>query len=257
MTWSAPAQDGGSAILRYEVRYKESGADYNSWATVPGGAGATSTIVEGLENGKSYDFQVRARNATAAGQPATASTTLGESVPGAPPNLTATGGDGQVSLTWGAADDGGSQILRYEYRYAATGESWSEWMTAEGAGNARSVTVDALTNGTLYGFQVRAVNGIGEGEASQETATPGSTPSAPTNVRARSESEAITVMWSMPTDDGGAEITGYRIRYRIAAGNGTIMTVDDLGPNATSHTITGLTNGGRLRIRGPGGERYR
>ena len=59
--------------------------------------------------------------------------------------------------------DGGSQILRYEYRYAASGETYSDWMTVSGAGSARNVTVSGLTNGTLYGFEVRAENSVGEG----------------------------------------------------------------------------------------------
>ena len=102
LTWSAPASDGGSAIVRYEVRYQEVGGGYSAWATVSGGASATSTAVGNLENAKSYEFQVRAVNTVAAGEPATASATLAESAPGAPANLTANGGDGQVALSWGA-----------------------------------------------------------------------------------------------------------------------------------------------------------
>ena len=243
LTWAAPAKDGGSAILGYEVRYQEVGGSYNAWATVPGGAGATSTVVRGLDSGTSYEFQVRARNATAAGQPATASVTLGESAPGAPPSLTASGGDGQIALTWGASDDGGSAILRYEYRYAESGETWSDWTTVSGAGNARSVTVGGLTNGTLYGFEVRAVNGIGEGETSQATGTPGRAPAAPTGLTATSQSETITVTWGVPADTGGTNITGYQVRYRVIGGGWTSWTTVGGGANATSYTLTGLTNG--------------
>ena len=214
LSWSAPASDGGSAIARYQVRYEQSGGNFTEWADVSGGASASSHTVTGLENGTSYTFEVRAMNAVGGGQGATVSATLSESVPGAPANLTATAGDGQVALTWGESAGGGSQILRYEYRYAASGETWSEWMTATGAGNARGVTIDGLTNGTLYGFEVRAVNSIGEGEASQATATPGRAPSAPTGLTARVESETITVMWGMPADIGGAAITRYEVRYR-------------------------------------------
>ena len=77
--------------------------------------------------------------------------------------MTATGGDGSVTLNWGAPEDGGSQILRYEYLYAATGETSSDWETVSGGRGARRVTIPSLTNGTLYRFQVRAVNSIGEG----------------------------------------------------------------------------------------------
>ena len=243
LTWSAPADDGGSAIVRYQVRYQESGGSYSEWSPVSGGAGATSTTVRGLENGKSYEFQVRAMNSVAPGEAATASATLAESAPGAPANLSATPGDEQVALSWGAPADGGSQILRYEYRYAASGETWGEWMTVSGGGSARSVAVSGLTNGTLYGFQVRAVNSVDEGEAAQATATPGRAPSAPTGLAASVESETITVMWGMPADNGGSAITGYQVRYRMNGEAWTNPMAVEGGASATSHTIMGLTNG--------------
>ena len=244
LTWGAPADNGGSAITRYEVRYQEVDGSYGEWATVAGGATATSTTVGNLENGKSYEFQVRARNAAAPGQPAMASATLVESAPGAPANLTATGRDGQVALSWGAPVDGGSQILRYEYRYAAAGVAYDDaWSTVSGAGNARRHTETGLTNGTEYRFQVRAVNSVGEGTAAEARATPGRAPSAPTGLTARVESETITLMWGMAADNGGSAITGYQVRYRMDGGQWSNRMTVDGGANATSHTITGLTNG--------------
>ena len=47
LTWGAPADDGGTAILRYEFRYRETGGSYGSWGTVPGGASARSATVTG------------------------------------------------------------------------------------------------------------------------------------------------------------------------------------------------------------------
>ena len=55
------------------------------------------------------------------------------SPPGAPEpistlSLGANGANGSVRLSWSRpSDNGGSPIIRYEYRYAATGEAWSEW----------------------------------------------------------------------------------------------------------------------------------
>ena len=244
MTWSAPADDGGSAITRYEVRYQEVGGSYGEYENVAGGATATSTTVQDLENAKTYEFQVRAVNSAAAGQPATASATLAESAPGAPANLTATGGDEQVALSWGAPADGGSDILRYEYRYARAGVAYGDtWSTVGGAGNARSVTVTGLTNGTDYKFQVRAVNSVGEGTAAEASATPGRAPSAPTGITARVESETITVMWGMPADTGGSDLSGYQVRYRMNGGNWSNWMNVEGGASATSYTMTGLTNG--------------
>ena len=243
LTWSPPANDGGSAIRRYEVRYRESGGSYGGWSTVSGGGNARRRTVSGLDNGTSYEFQVRAVNGVAAGQSAEAAETLAESAPGAPSGLTATGGDETVTLNWSAPEDGGSQIIRYEYRYAATGQTLSDWATVSGAGNARSVTIDNLTNGTEYRFQVRAVNEIDEGPATEDSATPGRAPSMPTGLTARSESETITVMWGMPADNGGSAITRYQVRYRMNGGGWSNWMTVEGGANATSYTMMGLTNG--------------
>ena len=204
-----------------------------------------------------YEFQVRAVNGVAAGQPADATETLAESAPGAPSGFSSTGGDETVTLNWSPPEDGGSQIIRYEYRYAATGETLSDWATVSGAGNARSITIDNLTNGTEYRFQVRAVNEIGDGLAAEDSATPGRAPSMPTGLTARSESETITVMWGIPADNGGSAITGYRVRYRTSGGAWSAPMAVEGGASATSYTMTGLTNGGRLRNPGVGSQRNR
>ena len=243
LNWRAPASDGGTPIVRYQYRAQPSGRGFTSWGTIPGGARATSYIVTGLENGTSYTFEVRAVNGVGSGQVATAEATLAESAPGAPANLTATGGDGQVALRWGAPADGGSQIIRYEYRFRAAGETYSDWVAVSGGGNAGSHRETGLTNGTEYGFQVRAVNGIGEGPHAEASATPGRAPSAPTGLTARSESETITVMWGVPDDDGGSAITGYQIRYRMEDGQWHNWMAVDGGASAMSYTIMGLTNG--------------
>ena len=244
LRWSAPSSDGGSAITRYEYRYRESGGSYGEWTTVSGGASATSRTVTGLDNGTTYEFQVRARNAIGPGtESSEARATLDESAPGAPARLTATGGDESVTLNWSTPGDGGSQILRYEYRYGATGETWGEWMTVSGSGSARRVAVSGLTNGTLYAFQVRAVNSVDAGEAAEATATPGRAPSAPTGLAASVESESITVMWGMPADDGGSAIVRYEVNYRESGGQWSGWMTVAGGASATSHTIMDLTNG--------------
>ena len=58
---------------------------------------------------------------------------------------------------------GGSAIIRYEYRYAATGEAWSEWEKVA-SGDRRGVTVGRPGQRPgVYLFEVRAVNDAGEG----------------------------------------------------------------------------------------------
>ena len=47
--------------------------------------------------------------------------------------------------------------------------------------------------------------------------------------------------WSAPSSDGGAAITGYRVR--TFSGTGQVGAPADVGAGATSTVISGLTNG--------------
>ena len=158
-----------------------------------------------------------------------------------PAGLTATAGGESVTLNWSAPDDGGAQLLRYEYRYRESGGTYGDWDELDD--DTTRVTIRGLTNGTEYDFQVRAVNSIDNGPAAQASATPGRAPSMPTGLTARSESETITVMWGMPADNGGSAITGYQVRYRMSSGLWSNWMTVPGGDDAASHTITGLTNG--------------
>ena len=166
------------------------------------------------------------------------------SVPGAPMRLTATAGNGNITLNWIVPADGGSSILRYEYRYsAATGNgSYGEWAEVSGGPSQTSVTISGLTNGVEYAFQVRAVNDVGEGEPATVNQTPGAVPDAPT-LSARGGNGTVTLTWDAPANDGGAPFLNYDVRYRKSGASwGAWMEVEG-GSSARSVTITGLTNG--------------
>ena len=182
LRWRAPTNDGGEPITHYEYEQDRSGA----WIST--GGTATSHTVTGLNNGQTYTFRVRAVNALGNGAvvmlEATPSPSTGrggggggggggpqETWPSAPRNLLAEGGDGQVKLTWEApASDGGAAITDYEYRI----DRRNPW-TAIGSTDTTH-TVSGLVNGTVYVFEVRAVNRIGRGRASNRAEA---TPEAP------------------------------------------------------------------------------
>ena len=91
----------------------------------------------------------------------------GKGKPEAVMNLTATAGNGQVSLSWDVpTDNGGSEITGYE----VTMDNWTNKVTK--TASERSHTYTSLTNGTEYTFKVRAVNANGAGTESTATATP-------------------------------------------------------------------------------------
>src|SRR4029079_6079679 len=95
----------------------------------------------------------------------------------ATPTLSATAGNGSVSLSWNAPADGGSAITGYKlYRGTSSG---GEILWAN-LGTATSWTDTGASNGTTYYYQLSAVNSVGEGSRSSErSATPTAPATAP------------------------------------------------------------------------------
>ena len=227
LTWSAPADDGGSPITGYTV----TGSPGGTCSTT----GATTCTASGLTNGTLYTFHVTATNAVGTGpesNAASATPQAAATVPGAPTNLVATAGDTTVQLTWSApADDGGSPITGY----TVTGSPGGTCSTT----GATTCTASGLTNGTLYTFHVTATNAVGTGpESNAASATPqaaATVPGAPTNLVATAGDTTVQLTWSAPADDGGSPITGYTV---TGSPGGTCSTT-----GATTCTASGLTNG--------------
>ena len=169
------------------------------------------------------------------------------SAPGAPFNLSATAGDGQVALVWSVPqDDGGDTVTSYTVEYATSAEGpWTEFETTTDTFS----TVTGLANTTGYFFQVTASNRAGTGVAASSTATPVSpatAPTAPTSLTATAGDTQIAMSWSAPGDDGGAAITGYTVQYATNAGGPWTTDSTSL---TLSRTITGLTNGTEYFVR--------
>ena len=192
------------------------------------------------------------------------------SPPGAPEpissmGLRASSGSGSVRLSWSRPlDNGGSPIIRYEYRYQAVGEAWSQWEQV-GAGS-RGVTVGGLIDGREYVFEVRAVNALGKGGVETVMATPEHRvapppppggggggggllfpPQAPADLMAMPGNKEIRLAWSPPENDGGSPIRRYE--YRLKEGRvefGEWTPIPDSAPdevNAAGFTVMGLGNG--------------
>lgn len=88
-------------------------------------------------------------------------------IPPAPTGLTASAGNGQVSLTWSAS----SGATSYNVKRSTT--SGGPYTTVASGVTSTSFTNTGLTNGTTYYFVVSAVNSAGEsGNSNQASATP-------------------------------------------------------------------------------------
>ena len=83
LRWNAPQNTGGSAIIRYEYRWRESGAEFGAWVSVA--PAERSATVRELTNGREYMFEVRGVNALGYGPVETASATPESGGGGFPP----------------------------------------------------------------------------------------------------------------------------------------------------------------------------
>ena len=152
------------------------------------------------------------------------------SAPDMPQDLTATQGVASVRLAWAAPEsDGGSPIIRYEYRHEA-GTSVPSSTTWTPAGTAQSVTVTGLMGGTEYTFEVHAVNSIGNGE--------------PATASARTVVTENTLVSNLAQPDSGSFV---KIRHRpdtlpdgYITGPKRLAQNFTTGANTSGYTLDGI-----------------
>jgi hypothetical protein len=153
---------------------------------------------------------------------------------------------GQATVSWATpASNGGSTITGYVVTpyvgaVAQPATTFNNTLTTQ--------TVTGLTNGTTYTFKVAAINAAGTGPQSSgsNAAVPGIVPAAPTIGTAVAGSGQATVSWTAPASNGGPPITAYVVTAYV--GFNPVMNFI-AGPNATSRTVSGLTNGTTYRFR--------
>ena len=110
------------------------------------------------------------------------------SVPAAPVLDGAVAGDGSALLSWTAGSDGGSAVTDFEYQLDGSGS----WVSLGTTGTGASLT--GLTNGQTYSVQIRMLNAIGPGAASNSLeVTPHTGPAAEVTVKAVAKRTRIKV----------------------------------------------------------------
>ncbi len=149
-------------------------------------------------------------------------------VPSAPAGLTASAGNGQVTLSWSP----NSESNHAGYNVYRNGVKINPSLIT-----ATTYANTGLTNGTTYSFQVSAVNtgGAESAKSNAVSATPQAptAPSVPTGLTASAGNGQVTLNWN-PNPE--SNIAGYNVYRGGARINTSLIT-------ATTYTNAGLTNG--------------
>jgi hypothetical protein len=228
LTWVT----AGVGITNYKILYKVVG-EFSETEVDTTSTNLTRTL-SGLVNGTSYEVRVAAYTSTTLSSYSSTVLVTPRTVPAAPV-VTATPGTSQVTLSWTPPANNGASISDYIINYKA--RTSSTWLTkADGTNANTTYVVPNLLNATLYDFQVIATNSAGNGTTSVTvSATPFTTPSAPTGISAVSGQGSVTVTWDLPTSDGGSSITDYSIQYKKLSDT---TWIDFVHPPSVTRSVT-------------------
>ncbi|HME53131.1 MAG TPA: PQQ-binding-like beta-propeller repeat protein [Candidatus Lokiarchaeia archaeon] len=226
LRWQAPASNGWSAILGYNI-YRGTISNNEAYYTAFGNV--TSYLDTVVTNGQMYYYMVSAINEIGEGVSSSEASAKPASMPGMPTALQVTSGNGgNVILSWLVPQaTGGISIAGYKvYRGTTAG---SELLLGS-AGNRTSYTDQSASAGTTYYYIVTALNAVGESLPSNEvTLTPFTVPGEPQNLQATGESGQVLLAWQVPASSGWSPITGYEILRGTAAGmEAYLATVDNV-----------------------------
>lgn len=165
LSWSAPADNGGSQITGYQIERSQDNG--NTWSDVVSNTGSVSTTYSdtGLSPSTTYTYRVSAINSVGTSSPsntASATTDIQTSVPQPPTGLTATSvSSSTINLSWNApGNDGGSPITGYKIERSTNGGSWSVIVSNTG-GQSTTYSNSGLLPLMTYSYRVSAINSVG------------------------------------------------------------------------------------------------
>ena len=172
LSWQPPTN---TIVEKQQVRWKPSHllpfTANDSWTDV---AAVDGRVVTGLANGILYRFEVRAESVSGTGQSTGVFAVPTVIAPSKPWGLSAVAGDGTVSLSWLAV----ASATAWQYQQKqGDGEfgAWTDIAGSEAATTSHELT--GLTNGTTYGFRVRAMrSGVSGPPSDSVEATPAAVP---------------------------------------------------------------------------------
>ncbi|MTA29075.1 MAG: hypothetical protein F2562_09505, partial [Actinobacteria bacterium] len=251
LNWGTPTSTGGYTIAGYRV---EMSTDGTNWTVAQANTGLTTQWnVRGLTNGQTYQFRISAITAAGYGAPAVVSG-IPQFEPGVPLGTSVVAGDRRLTVSWSTpSNNGGSPITGYRVELctessAQVCDNDAFFVTvSSNTGLVNSYTITGLTNGTLYGVRVSAVNDIGVSAFGYANfryvlGRPFSTPIAPNFLYTTSGNRFLDLNWGGATANG-YPILGYRIEMTADNGVSWSTVSANTFSTSTSLRVNGLSNG--------------
>ena len=249
LSWNRPSNDGGSPITGYRIDVSESGGAIWSVLVANFQSNTTAYSHTGLSAGDTRHYRVYAMNKWGrGGQSDVANATTDATEPGPPQDLTAdANGQTQIVLDWDPPDEnGGSAVTGYRIEFSRNGGATWSTLESNTASTRTLYTDQGLSPGTTRHYRVAAINSVGPGDYSNvdSATTAPDIPDAPAGLGAIANGTSrIDLSWTAPSNDGGADITGYRIEAAAQATGPWQVLRSDTQSDATEYSHTGLDPG--------------
>ena len=258
LVWQEP--NSGPVVSTYQVRWRTGATtaarNAAAWSDPVTVEELTHTI-PGVSNAVFYQAQVASVTkqlltfsdfiqweATASGPNIT--------LPNAPINLTATQGDGALTLNWDPPASGAA-VGTYRVRWrsgATTAERNAAAWSAPAQVTERTYTVPGISNAVLYEAQVASISDdilTFPAFLRWETTVRGPTltlPRRPVNLNASHSGSTLTLVWNAPST--GLRVNTYRVRWRSGATDAEVAAADWSEPvqvEETTYAVPGISAG--------------
>jgi predicted phage tail protein len=258
LSWTAPSNNGGSAITGYMVEYKVGSGSYS--VLIPNNR-LTTCLHTGLLTGTTYTYRVSAINSIGTSVPSNEASAVPTKTY-IPTGVTAVAvSPTQIDLSWiPPSETFGQPIGGYRIDQKLSSNVFNT--IVDNTGKTTNYSIKNLSTGKTYTFVVVALftGGTDSNPSSEVSATPTSTsipptstppptsipqssvPNTPTGLNVTKVSpSSIQLSWIAPSNNGKPSVTGYGIEYRAGSGVWAVLTANT--GISTSYVHTGLVAG--------------
>uniref|UniRef100_A0A915Q578 non-specific serine/threonine protein kinase n=1 Tax=Setaria digitata TaxID=48799 RepID=A0A915Q578_9BILA len=245
--WESPKDNGGNPISHYDVERKD--MRNGRWIKINSEpVKSTSFIDNRVQEGHAYEYRVRAVNKAGHGAPSDPSAAAT-----AKPMFQAPEFD--IDINGKEFRVRAGKPIDISVPYTASPKAEIKWVK-----NGR-VLSDVETDASMTHLLIKeskrsdsgdctitASNGYGDAQATIKISVvdrPG--PPEGALVYPETSRHSVTLRWRPPEDDGGSELTGYRIEYQEAGSSNWMRVIEAVG--GTTYTVRALDPGKQYRFR--------